>query len=119
MTAMTVRAKQRKVCARKSDNLRERKRSAGYKAVRGEFWTSRQRQMHSLHYVISYRASFKPELPEYFIRKYSKPGECVLDPFGGRGTTILQANLMDRCGVHNDVNPISTRIAYAKSVPHA
>ena len=28
-----------------------------------EFWTAKQRQMHSLHYANSYRASFKPELP--------------------------------------------------------
>lgn len=87
--------------------------------VVGEFWTVRQRQMHSLHYVVSYRASFKPELPQYFIREFSKPGDRVLDPFGGRGTTVLQANLMERFGAHNDVNPISTMIARAKSLPFA
>jgi len=73
--------------------------------------------MHSMHYVISYRASFKPELPQFFIERYSNPGDLVLDPFGGRGTTTLQANLMGRLGAHNDINPVSTRIAYAKSLP--
>ncbi|PKL40345.1 MAG: DNA methylase [Candidatus Riflebacteria bacterium HGW-Riflebacteria-1] len=82
-----------------------------------EFWTARQRQMHSLHYANSYRASFKPELPEYFISRFTSPGERVGDPFGGRGTTILQAALMNRKGVSNDVNPLSERLAGPKINP--
>ncbi len=82
-----------------------------------EFWTSKQRQMHSLHYANSYRASFKPELPEFFISKHTKPGETVADPFGGRGTTILQTALMNRKGLSNDVNPLSERLAYPKINP--
>jgi hypothetical protein len=33
-----------------------------------EFWTSGQRQAHALH-EISYRACFKPQLPEFFISR--------------------------------------------------
>ena len=87
--------------------------------ITGEFWTSRQCQMHSLHYIISYRASFKPELPEFFIARYSKPGDVVLDPFNGRGTTALQANLMGRSAFGGDVNPMSERISYPKCNPVA
>ncbi|KAF1079369.1 MAG: methyltransferase DNA modification enzyme [Candidatus Rifleibacterium amylolyticum] len=82
-----------------------------------EFWTAKQRQMHSLHYANSYRASFKPELPEYFISRFTNPGDRVGDPFGGRGTTILQAALMNRKGVSNDVNPLSERLAAPKINP--
>jgi hypothetical protein len=82
-----------------------------------EFWTSKQRQMHSLHYANSYRASFKPELPEFFISRYTKAGDTVADPFGGRGTTVLQAALMNRKGLSNDVNPLSERLAYPKIHP--
>ncbi len=82
-----------------------------------EFWTAKQRQMHSLHYAVSYRASFKPELPDYFIRRFSNPGDIVGDPFGGRGTTVLQANLLGRRGVSNDINPLSERVAYPKIHP--
>lgn len=82
-----------------------------------EFWTAKQRQMHSLHYANSYRASFKPELPEFFISKYTRPGDTVGDPFGGRGTTILQAALMNRRGCSNDVNPLSERLAFPKLNP--
>ncbi len=82
-----------------------------------EFWTAKQRQMHSLHYANSYRASFKPELPEFFINKYTKPGDTIGDPFGGRGTTVLQAALMNRKGLSNDVNPLSERLAFPKINP--
>ena len=70
----------------------------------GEFWTAKQRQMHSLHYVVSYRASFKPELPNFFIKNFSNKEDVIFDPFAGRGTTILEANLLERIGWANDVN---------------
>lgn len=73
--------------------------------------------MHSLHYAVSYRASFKPELPDFFIQRHTKPGDVVFDPFSGRGTTVLQANLTGRIGYANDVNPLSERIAYPKTHP--
>ncbi len=53
-----------------------------------EFWTSGQRQAHSLH-EISYRACFKPQLPEFFIARLTDPGDTVYDPFSGRGTTSI------------------------------
>ena len=73
----------------------------------GSFWTARQRQGHSLH-EISYRACFKPQLPSYFIDKYTSVGDIVLDPFMGRGTTALQASLTERIAYGSDINPLST-----------
>src|SRR5215210_1490938 len=71
-----------------------------------EFWTSSQRKAHSIHEV-SYRACFKPQLPEFFIERLTAPGDAVYDPFMGRGTTPVQAALMQRRPVGNDVNPLS------------
>lgn len=71
-----------------------------------EFWTSKQRQAHSLHEV-SYRACFKPQLPRFFIERLTTAGEIVYDPFSGRGTTVLEAALLGRNIVANDVNPLS------------
>jgi DNA modification methylase len=89
------------------------------KVQEGEFWTSKQRQGHSLHHSISYRACFKPELPSFFINQYlPKKGSVVMDPFGGRGTTALQANLEGHCAIHNDISPLSLFIAKARqSIP--
>jgi hypothetical protein len=91
----------------------------GYQRITGEFWTAQQRQMHSLHYAVSYRASYKPELPDYFIRRYCHDPErdIVFDPFSGRGTTVTQANLLGFPGYANDVNPLSERIAAPKTRP--
>ncbi len=72
----------------------------------GEFWTSGQRQASSLH-EISYRACFKPQLPRYFIRRFTLEGDAVYDPFSGRGTTAVEAGLMGRRIIANDVNPLS------------
>ena len=66
-----------------------------------EFWTSGQRRAHSIHEV-SYRACFKPQLPEFFIARLTKPNEGVHDPFMGRGTTPIQAALMGRRPLAND-----------------
>lgn len=71
-----------------------------------EFWTSKQRQAHSLHEV-SYRACFKPQLPRFFIERLAKVGDVVYDPFSGRGTTVLEAALLGRNVIANDVNPLS------------
>lgn len=72
----------------------------------GEFWTARQRQASSLH-EISYRACFKPQLPRYFIERLTQPGDIVYDPFSGRGTTAIEAALLGRRVIANDVNPLS------------
>lgn len=71
-----------------------------------EFWTAKQRDAHPLHEV-SYRACFKPQLPAFFIERLTQPGDKVYDPFMGRGTTPIQAALMGRHPVANDVNPLS------------
>ena len=71
-----------------------------------EFWTSRQRQASSIH-EISYRACYKPQLPRFFINLFTRPGDLVYDPFNGRGTTIIEAALLNRKIVANDANPLS------------
>jgi len=71
-----------------------------------EFWTSGQRQAHALH-EISYRACFKPQLPQFFISRLTARRESVYDPFMGRGTTLVQAALQGRRPVGNDINPLS------------
>ena len=75
-----------------------------------EFWTAKQRQASSLHEV-AYRACFKPQLPRFFIEQLTAEGDLVYDPFNGRGTTIIEAGLLGRNVVANDINPISKILA--------
>jgi DNA modification methylase len=71
-----------------------------------EFWTAKQRAAHSLH-EISYRACFKPQLPRFFIERLTGPGAAVYDPFMGRGTTLIEAALLNRIPLGCDINPLS------------
>ena len=89
---------------------------AKYKRTEKEFWTNKQRQMCSIHEV-SYRACFKPQLPKYFIEKYTKEDEVVYDPFGGRGTTAIEAALLGRNFITNDINPLSTLFVIGRLHP--
>ena len=88
----------------------------GIPYIINEFWTSGQRQSHSIHEV-SYRACFKAQLPEFFIKNLTQPGDAVYDPFMGRGTTPVQAALMGRRPVGNDVNPLSILLTRPRLAP--
>nr|WP_320133246.1 DNA methyltransferase [uncultured Holophaga sp.] len=84
--------------------------------LRGEFWTSRQRQASNLH-EISYRACYKPQLPRLFIEHLTEPGDRVYDPFSGRGTTALETALLGRRVAANDINPLSRMLAEPRLTP--
>jgi hypothetical protein len=74
--------------------------------IEGEFWTASQRQGINLHEV-SYRACFKPQLPAFFIDRFSSSGDLIYDPFSGRGTTAIESAIHSRRVAVNDVNPLT------------
>ncbi|PWR76149.1 DNA methyltransferase [Methanospirillum stamsii] len=84
----------------------------------GEFWTARQRQASKLQ-EISYRACFKPQLPRFFITLLTEPDDIIYDPFAGRGTTPLEAALLGRLVISNDINPLSRILTEARLSPPA
>lgn len=76
-----------------------------------------RRYGHVFHSMCSYMGSFPPGLPRYFIEQYSAPGDLVLDPFSGRGTTALEACLAGRVGVGVDLNPLAALLTDVKVDP--
>ena len=68
----------------------------------------------NLHQICSYMAMFPPSVPNYFIKKYSKPGDFVLDIFSGRGTTVLEACMENRIGIGNDMSPLAFLLTKTK-----
>ena len=81
-------------------------------------WKAQQRLWgHSFHPMCSYLASFPAALAHAFIARYSRPGDVVLDPFSGRGTTPLQACAEGRIGVGNDLNPFAHLLTASKVAP--
>ena len=81
-------------------------------------WKDQQRLWgHTFHPMCSYLASFPASLTHALIARYSRPGDVVLDPFSGRGTTALQACAEGRIGVGNDLNPFAHLLTAAKVEP--
>ena len=67
---------------------------------------------HDLH---PYPAKFIPQIPGYCVAKLSLPGELVFDPFGGSGTTALEAVRMGRRALSTDANAVGTLIGRVKT----
>jgi DNA modification methylase len=79
-------------------------------------WKQLPRNMNNqLHTTCSYMAMFPPSVPHYFIEQYSSEGDVVLDPFCGRGTTVLEACFMNRNAIGNDKNPLAYVLTKAKA----
>src|SRR6516225_11791857 len=72
---------------------------------------------HSMHTMCSYHGMFPARVAHYFIQRYSRPGDLVLDPFSGRGTVTLQARVEGRRTVSNDLNPLAYVLSRAKANP--
>ena len=53
----------------------------------------------------NHSAAFPEELPEWFIKLFTKENDTVLDPFMGSGTTLIVANRMKRNSIGIDTVP--------------
>lgn len=84
----------------------------------GALWHSiSPRWGHSMHTMCSYHGMFPAKVAHYFIQRYSRLGDLVLDPFSGRGTVPLQARVEGRRTVSNDLNPLAYVLSRAKAHP--
>lgn len=84
----------------------------------GPLWhTANSRWGHSMHTMCSYHGMFPARLAHYFIQRYSKPGDLVVDPFSGRGTVPLQARVEGRRTIGNDLSPLAYVLSSAKANP--
>lgn len=60
-----------------------------------------------------YPATFPAPIPKFLIALLSQCGDTVLDPFGGKGTTAVEALKLNRCFIYNDLNPFAYEITDA------
>ncbi len=70
---------------------------------------------HPLHAIHAFAAKFPAQLPRYFIEGLSEPGETVLDPMAGSGSTLLEGWLLGRKVVGVDLDPLAARQCRAKT----
>jgi len=72
----------------------------------------RTKHVHRLH---PYLGKFIPQLVEIFLRKYFSPGQTVLDPFAGSGTTLVQANELGINAIGYDISAFNVLLCNAKT----
>ncbi len=51
-----------------------------------------------------YHGNFTPQVPDNLIRRYTEPGEIVLDLFMGSGTTLYECEMTGRNYIGFDIN---------------
>ncbi len=67
--------------------------------------------VHSLHW---FPGNFIPQIPAYLIELLSVPGDLVLDPFCGSGTTGVETIRLDRKALLTDINRASIQVTRGK-----
>jgi hypothetical protein len=72
---------------------------------------------HRFHSLCPYFAMFPETFAQKWIERLTAPGDVVLDPFSGRGTTALTALLLGRQSIAADVNDVAYCLTRAKTQP--
>ena len=69
------------------------------------------------HEFYRYPARFSPLFARAMIQAFTKPGDTVLDPFMGGGTTMVEACSLGRQAIGTDINELSVFISKVKTTP--
>jgi len=69
------------------------------------------------HGFYRYPARFSPQLARAVIEAFTEPGDCVIDPFMGGGTTAVEALALDRKCVGADVSSLAVFLTRTKCTP--
>src|SRR5439155_25836369 len=71
-----------------------------------------ERQEEARHYGVHPYFTRRPaNVVRAYVERYSRVGDLVLDPFGGTGVTAIEAFLLGRHAIQNDLNPFANFIA--------
>jgi hypothetical protein len=71
------------------------------------------------HDFYKYPARFSPTFARATIETFTKPGQLVLDPHVGGGTTLVEARALGREAVGVDINPLAEFVARVKSTVYS
>ncbi len=69
------------------------------------------------HEIHRYSGKYIPQIARQAIELTTMPGDLVLDPYVGSGTTLLEANLSGRHSLGIDLNPLAVLISKVKITP--
>lgn len=69
------------------------------------------------HNFYRYPARFSPLIAREAIKAFTNPGDVILDPFTGGGTTLVEASFLGRKSIGIDINELATFISLVKTTP--
>ena len=75
------------------------------------------KRQHLTHRLFRYPARFHPPVVAELLERYTLPGQRILDPFSGSGTTMIEAAARKRAAIGADVDPVAALISRAKATP--
>ena len=67
-------------------------------------WLLGNRDKHGAHNNV-YHGNFIPQIPNQLMRRFTKTGDVILDPFLGHGTSLIEAQRLGRHGIGVELNP--------------
>lgn len=71
------------------------------------------------HNFYRYPARFSPKFVRAAIQALSEPGDLVLDPFMGGGTTLVEAMALGRHGIGVDISSLAAFISRVKTTVYS
>ncbi|MEW5955083.1 MAG: DNA methyltransferase [Candidatus Micrarchaeota archaeon] len=77
--------------------------------------SERTKHVHRLH---PYLGKFIPQLVDVFLEKYFKEGQCILDPFAGSATTLVEANTLKMNSIGVELSEFSYLIGKVKTTEY-
>ncbi len=69
------------------------------------------------HSFYRYPARFSPEFAEAVISELTLPGDWVLDPFSGGGTSVIEALALGRKAIGVDINALAQFVTRVSTTP--
>lgn len=78
---------------------------------------SRERVQGLTHDFYKYPARFNPQFVRFILERFSAPGDWVLDPFMGGGTTIVESLASGRRVAGSDINELADFVTRVKTTP--
>lgn len=69
------------------------------------------------HHFYHYPARFHPAVAREVISTFSRPGQWVLDPFMGGGTSVVEGLALGRKVIGSDINALAEFVAEARTCP--
>lgn len=69
------------------------------------------------HNFYRYPARFSPLFARAAIEAFSKPGDVILDPFMGGGTTLVEARALGRHAIGADISSLAVFLSRVKTAP--